>query len=334
MIATWMKEIVDRRDLDVSSAETMMEEMLDGRIPTEQIAALLTALTMKGESVTEITACAQVMRRRTEARDFGDVMDIVGTGGDGAGTFNISTTAAFLAASVGVKIVKHGNRAASGRSGSADLLDRLGVRLDRTPEESAELFRRTGICFLYAPVCHRMSESIARTRRSLGFRTLFNILGPLTNPARPKREIMGVYDRRLIRPMSEVLVHLGVERGIVLCGSDGLDEATLTGPTYCRAIHSGTFDDFIIRPEDAGLSPSPLEAIKGGGPEENASIFRRILSGEERGPKRDVALLNAGLAVYLADRAASIRGGVESAAEAIDSGEAAQTFHHFLEAAR
>lgn len=332
MIAQLMTQIASHAELDGPTVETMMEDMLDGHFSTEEIAALLAAMTVKRETVAEITACARVMRRHGTRIDLGyDVMDIVGTGGDNAGTFNISTTAALVAASAGIKIAKHGNRAASSQSGAADLLEQLGAKLDLSPEKIRDGFAASGFCFFYAPCCHQMSERISQARRTLGVKTIFNLLGPLTNPAGATTEMMGVYRRHLIEPLAEVLVNLGVTRGIVLCGNDEVDEATLDGPTFLRFFHDGSFRDVVIRPEDAGLKNAPLEALRGGTPSENAEITRAILSGRERGARRDAVLLNAGLAILLAGKANTLRNAVRIAADAIDSGRAEQTLYQYVE---
>ncbi len=318
-----LKSVIQGDNLDESSMTDAMNQLMSGAASGIQIASFLTALRLKGESTDEIVAAAAAMRQ--QARQFKpdfEVMDVVGTGGDELGTFNISPTSAFVAAAGGVKIAKHGNRAVSSRSGAADVLERLGVDINLSPEQSLEQLRRTGFCFLFAQKYHEASKAVAAVRKDLGIRTLFNILGPLANPAGAQRQLMGVYDERLLEPMARVLSRLGVVRGMVVRGRDGLDEATVSDATDVCEIRGGKIERFRLQPEDFGLSRAPVEQLIGGTPEQNAQITRDILSGKERGAKRDIVLLNAGLCLYLADKAETIKEGVRLAARLIDSGAA------------
>lgn len=315
-----IKEVIGGKDLDFETAKKIMHEMMAGEISDAQAASLLTALQLKGESVDEITACATVMREnaRCFTPDF-DVMDIVGTGGDGVGTFNISTTTMFVVSAGGIPVAKHGNRAVSSQSGAADVLEKLGVKIDLSPEKSFSMLQELGVCFLFAQKYHTASRSVASVRSELGVRTLFNILGPLANPAGANMQLMGVFHEKLVEPMARVLANLGVRRGMVVYGCDGLDEATVTDATQVCEVFEGTLKTYRIQPEDFGLPRSPQSALLGGDAMENARITRAILAGELHGAKRDIVVLNAGLCFYIAGKAATIAEGVLMAQKILDS---------------
>lgn len=332
MIQQAIHEVINSRDLDYATARQTMEEMMDGTASEIEMATLLTALRMKGETITEITACAEVMREKgMHIEPAGAVMDIVGTGGDEVGSFNVSTTAAFVAAAGGVPIAKHGNRSVSSRSGAADVLEQLGVVLDLTPAQSERALSQTDICFLFAQGYHKSMKNVAPVRRGMGERTLFNVLGPLSNPARATMQLLGVYDEKLVLPMAQVLSNLGVTRGMVVCGG-GMDEASLIGENKVCEIRFGELTPYSFRAEDVGLSSCTVADLRGGAPAENAQITRNILSGSERGAKRDIILLNAGIALYLGIDGYQLVDGIKKAAELIDSGAALQKLQQFVRA--
>ncbi len=315
-----LKNVIEGKNLDREKMAQAMNQLISGQVSGTQIASFLTALRLKGESIDEITAAAAIMRQRAcQFKPDFEVMDVVGTGGDEIGTFNISTTSALVAAAGGVKIAKHGNRAVSSRSGAADVLEKLGINIGLSPQESLNQLRNTGFCFLFAQKYHEASKAVAAVRKELGVRTLFNILGPLANPAGAQRQLMGVYDSSLLEPIAGVLARLGVVRGMVVHGLDGLDEATVCNRTEICEIRGVKINRYSIQPEDFGLKRAPIEELIGGTPEQNAQITRNILSGIDRSAKRDVVLLNAGLCLYLADKADSIQNGIQLAGEIIDS---------------
>lgn len=327
-------EAINGRDLDYQTARAAMEQMMEGTASEVEMATLLTALRMKGETITEITACAEVMREKgTHIEPRGAVMDIVGTGGDEVGSFNISTTAAFVAAAGGVPVAKHGNRSVSSKSGAADVLEQLGVVLDLTPEQNEKVLQDTGICFLFAQGYHKSMKNVAPVRRSMGERTLFNVLGPLSNPARATMQLLGVYDPELVGPMAQVLSNLGVTRGMVVCGG-GMDEAGLSGVNKACEIRFGKLQQYAFTAADVGLNACTVDDLRGGSPAENAEITRNVLSGSERGPKRDIILLNAGLALYLGIDGYELSDGIARAAELIDSGAAQEKLESFIRATR
>jgi len=319
-----------KQDLSYETAEAVMDEIMTGAASPVQMSAYLTALSLKGETIPEITASAAGMRRHC-IRLLHDVnaLEIVGTGGDGANTFNISTTAAILAAAAGVPVAKHGNRSASSQCGSADVLEALGVNITISPEKSAELLKTIGICFLFAQNYHIAMRYVAPIRRELGIRTVFNILGPLTNPAGASMELMGVYDRELVEPLAEVLCNLGVRNAMVVHGEDGLDEISLTAPTFVCHVKDGNVSTYTITPEDFGLVRCDKADLTGGSPAENAAILRAILHGEH-GPKRDAAVLNAAAAITVAGRCDCIRDGVMIINETINNGNAARKLDEFV----
>ena len=326
-------KIVNKEDLTYDEAYTVMNEIMDGETSATQNAAFLAALSTKSaraETTGEIAGCAAAMREHAVKveTDF-EILDIVGTGGDHAGSFNISTTSALVAAAGGVKVAKHGNRAASSLSGTADCLEALGVNIDQSPEKAVTLLEQVGMCFFFAQKYHTSMKYVGGIRKELGFRTVFNILGPLTNPAMPTMQLLGVYDEYLVEPLAQVLVDLGVRRGMVVYGMDRLDEISMVGPTKICEIKDGWFQTRVIRPEDFGMTCCGKDDLKGGTPEENAEITRNILKGEE-GPKRDAVLLNAGAALYIAGKADTFQGGVKLAKELIDSGAAYETLEALI----
>ena len=334
MIKEAIVKIVDKQDLSYEEAYTVMNEIMSGETTPTQNAAFLAALSTKSaraETTDEIAGCAAAMRDHATKVDTGmDVLEIVGTGGDNAHSFNISTTSALVAAAGGVKVAKHGNRAASSDCGTADCLEALGVNIRQSPKRCIELLNKAGICFFFAQEYHTSMKYVGPIRRELGFRTVFNILGPLTNPASPARQLLGVYDAYLAEPLAQVLISLGVKRGMVVYGQDKLDEISMSSPTSICEFKDGWFKSYTISPENFGLTRCKKEDLLGGTPEENARITRAILRGE-KGPKRDAVLMNAGAALYLYDKAASLREGISLAADLIDSGKAAKTLETFIE---
>ncbi|MEA4913473.1 MAG: anthranilate phosphoribosyltransferase [Christensenella sp.] len=338
MIKEAIVKIVDKQDLTYDEAFAVMNEIMSGETSATQNAAFLAALSTKStkaETIDEIAGCAAAMRAHAlkVPHDL-QVMDIVGTGGDGAQSFNISTTSALVAAAGGVKVAKHGNRAASSKSGTADCLEALGVNIDQSPELCEKLLREVGICFFFAQTYHTSMKYVGAIRRELGIRTVFNILGPLTNPASPQMQLLGVYSESLVEPLARVLSSLGVSRGMVVYGQDKLDEISLSAKTTVCEFHDGAFDSYTIAPEDFGLVRCEKTDLVGGTPEQNAAITRAILSGTERGAKRDAVLLNAGAALYLGGKTDSFQSGVLLAAEIIDSGAALQKLEAFRQASR
>ncbi|MBR6229761.1 MAG: anthranilate phosphoribosyltransferase, partial [Eubacterium sp.] len=279
----------------------------------------------------EIAGCAAAMRAHATRVETGmELFEIVGTGGDNAHSFNISTTSALVAAAGGMKVAKHGNRAASSKCGTADCLEALGVNIDQSPERCIELLNEAGMCFFFAQKYHTSMKYVGPIRKELGFRTVFNILGPLTNPAIPGRQLLGVYDEYLVIPLAQVLVNLGVKRGMVVYGQDKLDEISLSSPTTVCEIRDGWYKSYVICPEDFGLTTCQKNDLKGGTPEENAAITRAILAGE-KGPKRDAVLMNAGASLYIGEKADSMADGIKLAAELIDSGAATKTLEKLIE---
>lgn len=331
MIKEAIYKLINSKDLTFDESREVMGEIMDGAATASQMGAFLTCLRMRGETIDEITAFATVMREKgIKIQPQREVIDIVGTGGDEAGTFNISTTASFVVAAGGVPVAKHGNRSVSSKSGAADVLEELGVNLMLTPEQNEEILNRCGICFMFAQVYHSSMKYAAPVRKELGIRTVFNILGPLSNPAAATMQLLGVYDCRLAKPLAQVLSNLGVTRGVVVCGEDGLDEITLTGETLVHEIRNGEIKNYIITPEQFGLKSCELNELIGGTPNDNAKILLDILKGEERGAKRDVVLMNAGMSLYLGIDGISLLDGINMAAELIDSGKAYKKFEEFL----
>ena len=333
MIKEAIIKIVNKEDLSFDEAYTVMNEIMNGETTPTQNAAFLAALSTKSakaETTGEIAGCAKAMREHATPVDTDfDLFEIVGTGGDNAGSFNISTTSAIVAAAGGMKVSKHGNRAASSKCGTADCLEALGVNIDEDPAKCRELLEKVGICFFFAQKYHNSMKYVGAIRKELGFRTVFNILGPLTNPAHPKRQLLGVYDEYLIEPLAKVLMELGVKRGMVVYGMDKLDEISLSAPTKVCEIKDGSLHTYEIKPEDFGLSRCKKEDLAGGDPKENAAITLSILEGE-KGAKRDAVLLNAGAALYIGEKAKSIQEGINLAARLIDSKKALKVLEDFI----
>lgn len=333
MIKEAIVKIVNKQDLSYEEAYEVMNEIMDGKTTATQNAAFLAALSTKSaraETTDEITGCAAAMREHAEqVKTDMELFEIVGTGGDNAQSFNISTTAALVAASGGMKVAKHGNRAASSRCGTADCLEALGVNIDQSPSLCRALLKDVGMCFFFAQKYHTSMKYVGAIRKELGFRTVFNILGPLTNPGSPSMQLLGVYDDYLAEPLARVLIQLGVKRGMVVYGMDKLDEISLSAPTRICEIRDGWFKSYSITPEEFGFARCKKEDLRGGTPEENARITLAILNGE-KGPKRDAVLLNAGAALYIGGKAQSMKEGTGLAAALIDSGKAAETLQKLI----
>lgn len=333
MIREAIAKIVNKQDLTYDEAYTVMNEIMSGETTPTQNAAFLAALSTKSaraETTSEIAGCAAAMRDhavRVES-DY-DLFEIVGTGGDNAGSFNISTTSALVAAAGGMKVAKHGNRAASSKCGTADCLEALGVNIDQSPDKCRELLDKVGICFFFAQKYHTSMKYVGAIRKELGFRTVFNILGPLTNPGSPKTQLLGVYDEYLVEPLAQVLIDLGVKRGMVVYGKDKLDEISMSAPTKVCEFKDGWFRSYTISPEDFGLTRCEKKELVGGTPAENAAITRAILGGE-RGPKRDAVLMNAGASLCIGGKADNMADGIKLAGEIIDSGKALETLENFI----
>jgi anthranilate phosphoribosyltransferase len=343
MIIDVIRKVVERHDLSRDEAFAVMDSIMSGRATDAQIAAFLTALRMKGETVEELIGFARVMREkvsvvRTKARvqtslsgtDREMLVDTCGTGGDATGTFNISTATAFVVAGAGIPVAKHGNRSVSSLCGSADVVEALGVRLDLAPERVGRCVDEVGIGFCYAPLLHKAMKFVMLARKEIRFRTVFNILGPLTNPARASAQVIGVYDGALTEVMARVLKELGTVRAFVVHGDDGLDELTTTGESRVAELKDGWMRTYTLRPEDVGLPRAALADLQGGGAADNAEIIRRILAGE-RGPKRDIVLLNAGAAIAAGGKAPDIAAGIAVAQQAIDSGAAREKLERLVE---
>ncbi len=335
MIKEAIIKLSKKQDLSYEEAEQVMNEIMEGQASDVQKSAYLTALSMKGENIDEITASAAGMRAHCiKLLHNMDVLEIVGTGGDGANSFNISTTSAMVIAAAGVPVAKHGNRAASSRSGAADVLEALGVQIDLPPKRSAELLHEIQICFLFAQNYHIAMKYVAPIRKELGIRTVFNILGPLSNPAGANMELMGVYEQELVEPLAQVMAKLGVVRGMVVYGQDKLDEISMSAPTSVCEIRDGWFQSYEITPEQFGYTRCAKTELTGGTPEENAEITKSILRGEERGAKRCAVCLNAGAAIYIAGKARSMEEGVRMAERIIDDGRAMNKLEQFIRESR
>ena len=334
MIKEAIVKIVNKEDLTYDEAYSVMNEIMSGNTSATQNAAFLASLSTKSaraETTDEIAGCAAAMRdHATKVTTNYDLFEIVGTGGDNAHSFNISTTSAIIAASGGMKVAKHGNRAASSKSGTADCLEALGVNINQSPEKCVELLDKVGMCFFFAQKYHTSMKYVGAIRRELGFRTVFNILGPLTNPGSPKMQLLGVYDGYLVEPLAQVLISLGVKRGMVVYGQDKLDEISLSSPTTICEMRDGWYKTYAIPPEDFGFDSCTKQDLVGGTPEENAQITRDILNGQ-KGHKRNAVLLNAGASLYIGGKADSMSDGVKLAAELIDSGKAAATLEKLIE---
>ena len=334
MIKEAIVKLVDKKDLTYNEAYAVINEIMSGETTATQNAAFLAALSTKSttaETTDEIAGCAAAMRDHATKCETGmDIFEIVGTGGDNANSFNISTTSALVAAAGGMKVAKHGNRAASSKCGTADCLEALGVNIQQDPEKCVELLKEVGMCFFFAQKYHTSMKYVGPIRKELGIRTVFNILGPLTNPGSPKMQLLGVYDGYLVQPLAQVLINLGVTRGMVVYGQDKLDEISLSAPTTVCEFKDGWMKNYVIKPEDFGFERCTKADLVGGLPEENAKITRAILSGEQ-GHKRNAVLMNAGAALYLGGKAESLADGIKLAAEIIDSGKALATLEKFIE---
>lgn len=334
MIKEAIVKIVNKEDLTYDEAYTVMNEIMSGETTPTQNAAFLAALSTKSakaETTDEIAGCAAAMRDNATKVDTGmDIFEIVGTGGDNAQSFNISTTSALVAAAGGMKVAKHGNRAASSLCGTADCLEALGVNIQQSPNRCIELLKEAGMCFFFAQKYHTSMKYVGPIRKELGFRTVFNILGPLTNPGSPKMQLLGVYDEYLVEPLAQVLINLGVKRGMVVYGKDRLDEISMSAPTAVCEFKDGWFRSYTIAPEDFGFERCTKDDLKGGTPEENANITREIL-GSAKGHKRNAVLMNAGAALYIGGKAETLKDGIALAAEIIDSGKALETLDKLIE---
>lgn len=319
-----------KENLTYETAESVMNEIMSGDATQIQMSAYLTALSMKGETIDEITASAKGMRAHCiKLLHDMDILEIVGTGGDHSNSFNISTTSAIVIAAGGVPVAKHGNRAASSKSGAADVLEALGVNISISPEKSTELLKKIGICFLFAQNYHIAMKYVAPVRKELGIRTVFNILGPLSNPAGANMEVMGVYEEALVEPLARVLLNLGVTKAMVVYGQDQLDEISMSAPTTVCEVRDGQLKSYVITPEQFGFTRCKKEELIGGTPEENAAITKAILDGG-KGPKREAVLMNAGAALYVAGKTATLKDGIELAATIIDSGAAKKKLDEFI----
>lgn len=332
MIAEAIKKVVKKEDLTYQEARQVMDEIMSGNATPVQEASYLTAMAMKGETIDEITASAEGMRAAgTKLLNDMEVLEIVGTGGDGSNSFNISTTSSIVIAAGGIAVAKHGNRAASSKSGAADCLEALGVKIEIEPTRNYEILKKINICFLFAQRYHSAMRFVGPVRKELGIRTIFNILGPLTSPAGAAYQVMGVYSEQQVEQLARVLQNLGVKRGMVVYGKDSLDEISMSSPTLVCEINGKTFGIYEIRPEDFGYKTCDKSEMLGGTPEENAKIARDILEGKDHGPKRQAVCLNAGAALYIGGKASSMEEGVRLAEKLIDDGSAAKKLQKFIE---
>lgn len=330
MIKEAIIKLTNKENLSYEEAKAVMDEIMSGEASDVQKSAYLTALTMKGETIDEITGSAEEMRNHAvQLSHEGDVLEIVGTGGDKSDSFNISTTSSLVIASAGVPVAKHGNRAASSKSGAADVLESLGVNITISPQKSAELLQNIGICFLFAQSYHTAMKYVGPIRKELGIRTIFNILGPLANPASANLQVMGVYDESLVEPLAKVLSNLGVKRALVVYGQDRLDEISASAETSVCEVKDGTFKSYTISPEQFGLIRCKKEELTGGTSDENAAITKAVLAGGQ-GARRTAVVLNAGAGLYVAGKADSIEAGVRLAEELIDSGKAEKKLEEFV----
>lgn len=322
MIKEAIYEIVNGNDLSYEMAEQVMDEIMSGEASQIHMGAFLTGLRMKGETIDEITACAAGMRKHcTRLLHDMDVLEIVGTGGDEVGTFNISTISSMVVSAAGIPVAKHGNRSVSSKCGAADVLEALGADITISPAKSTKILDEIGFCFLFAQTYHTAMRFVAPVRKELGIRTIFNILGPLANPAGANYQLLGVYDEKLVEPLAQVLLKLGVKRAIVVHGQDGLDEITLSAPTTCCELRDGTLKSYVLEPEQVGLKKCSLNELIGGDPEENAAIAMSILNGK-KGPKRDAVVLNSAACIYMVRDGITLTDAVKEAEEILDSGKA------------
>ena len=332
MITQAINTILEGGNLTLEDVRSVMLQMMEGKATSSQIGSFLTAMRFKGETIDEITACAEIMREKCmKFTPDTDVLDIVGTGGDKLFSFNISTVSAFIVAAAGVPVAKHGGRSVSSKCGSADVLEALGVNINLTAEQSKNVLSKTGMCFMLAQVYHSAMKHVAPVRQELGIRTIFNILGPLANPAGATLQLLGVYDENLVEPLASVLVNLGVKRAMVVHGHDGLDEITLTGSTKICEVNGGIINSYFITPEQFGLACCKIEDLVGGNPKENAKITRKILAGE-KGPKRDIVVLNAAFCLYMGKKNITMRDSIKSIQDTLDSGAAQAKMEEFIRA--
>jgi len=331
MIKEAIAQLVKREDLTSEVMEQVMEEIMTGEATDAQKASFLTALSMKGETIDEITSAAKVLRSHCERflNDM-DVLEIVGTGGDGSNTINISTLSSVVVSAAGIPVAKHGNRAASSKCGTADCLEALGVKIDCAPARSAQILKDINLCFLFAQKYHPAMRFVGAVRKEMGIRTLFNVLGPLANPAGATMQLFGVYSEELVEPLAHVLRNLGVKRAMVVYGKDSIDEISLSAETKVCEFKNDEFKSYIIKPEDLGIARCNKEDLVGGTPQENAAIVNDILGGA-KGPKTDIVLLNAGAAIYLASDGITLKDGIEKAREIIVSGKAKEQLEKFIE---
>lgn len=332
MIKEAIHKLAKKQDLSYEEAETVMNEIMSGSASHVQMSSYLTALSLKGETIDEITGSASGMRANCiKLLHNMDVLEIVGTGGDGANSFNISTTASIVISACGVPVAKHGNRAASSKCGAADVLEALGVNINVSPEKSQQLLSDINICFLFAQNYHIAMKYVAPIRKELGIRTVFNVLGPLSNPAGANMELMGVYDEKLLYPLARVMQNLGVKKGMVVYGEDKLDEISISAETKVYEIEGDDLKTYTIKPEDFGYKMADKKELAGGYPSENAEITRNILNGADKGAKKDAVCLNAGAALYIAGKADSIYDGVKMAEECIKNGSAYKQLEKFIQ---
>lgn len=330
MIKEAIQHLISNEDLSLEMTKQVMDEIMSGKASNAQIASFITSMRMKGETIDEITSCAMVMRKYGDKISSDrDVLDIVGTGGDKAFTFNISTVSAFVISAAGVPVAKHGNRSVSSKCGSADVLEALGVKIDIPLIKSEQILKEIGLCFMFAPLYHSSMKYAAPVRRELGVRSIFNILGPLVNPAKASHQLLGVYDENLVVPLAKVLINLGVKRAMVVHGHDGLDEVSLCAGTTVCEVNRGNINSFFLDPRRLGFEYCKPEELTGGGPEENAKIAMNILKGE-KGPKRDIVLLNSALCLYMTYDNITLRQCVRLAAEMIDEGRALEQLNKLI----
>ena len=331
MINEAIIKLAAKEDLSYEMAMGAMDEIMGGKATPVQMSAFLTAMSMKGETIEEITACAAGMRKHCiRLLNDQELLEIVGTGGDRSNSFNISTTASILVSAAGVPVAKHGNRAASSKSGAADCLEALGVKISLPPERSREILEKINLCFLFAQNYHLSMKYVAPVRKELGIRTIFNILGPLTNPAGASMQLMGVYEEALVEPMAKVLMNLGVKKGMVVYGQDCLDEISLSAPTMIGEFRNGTYKKYVIAPEDYGFQRCRKEDLQGGTPEENAAITRAVLNGE-KGPKRNAVVLNAAAGLVIGQDGIDLREAIHEMEKIIESGKAAEQLEKFIQ---
>ena len=334
MIKEAIYEIVNGNDLSYEMAEQVMDEIMSGEASQIHMGAFLTGLRMKGETIDEITACAAGMRKHcTRLLHDMDVLEIVGTGGDEVGTFNISTISSMVVSAAGIPVAKHGNRSVSSKCGAADVLEALGADITISPAKSTRILDEIGFCFLFAQTYHTAMRFVAPVRKELGIRTIFNVLGPLANPAGANYQLLGVYDEKLVEPLAQVLLKLGVKRAIVVHGQDGLDEITLSAPTTCCELRDGTLKSYVLEPEQVGLKKCSLNELIGGDPKENAAIAMSILNGE-KGPKRDAVVLNSAACIYMVRDGITLTDAVKEAEEILDSGRARAQLEKYVALSR